>query len=133
MWELYHLLKCNKWLTNAANVLYIIHIERYITMKAFLMAAVMAFTPTAALAHHEHHHHRDNTGDAAIILGGALVLGGILINSQDDGDHHHHRRRHHHHHHYHHYRVEPTYVVETYWRHGRRYRVCRQGHKEFYC
>jgi len=92
------------------------------------MAAVMAFTPGAALAHHHYYEPPDNTGNAAIILGGALVLGGILINSQERNDDYYYRpyRRDY-------YRVEPTYVVETYWRHGRRYRICRQGRKEFYC
>ena len=112
-------------------------------MKAALMAAVMAFVPGAALAHpnhHPHHHYdhdhttviveeRDRTGDAAVILGGALVLGGLIINSQEPRVRrteiyrpyrHYHRHRH-------------VVVVDEYYDHGRRYRVCQRGHKTFYC
>ena len=108
-------------------------------MKAALMAAVMAFVPGAALAHPNHHPHRhyghdhtviveerDRSGDAAVILGGALVLGGLIINSQQPRV----RRRTVAHHH--HYNPHPV-IVDEYWDHGRRYRVCQRGHRTYYC
>lgn len=97
-------------------------------LPAFIAAALIAVTPTASLAHHHQHHRYQENNTISNILGLAIIGAGVYIgvneynrDYRDYGYHHRHRRHRH------------PRVVEEFHDHGRRYRICRDYKRAYYC